>query len=327
MKKAVAVTTIHPPTSALRFYSNLPDCRLFVAGDRKTPEDWFLNHTGFLPFGASGFPFETLLPPDHYCRKMLAYLAAMAWGATVIIDTDDDNLPGAGWAFPDWLTNSALTQANAGFINVYRWFTSQKIWPRGLPLNAIHESANWPENTVISTNNIGIWQGLADQDPDVDALYRLSIGQHCNFLPVSPLVLAPGTFSPFNSQNTAFRKEVFPLLYLPVSVNFRFTDILRSYVAQPILWQAGYQLGFCAANVVHQRNYHNLLEDLADELPMYRYVAIAAETSAAVVSSQAGIGNNLINVYEALAGKGIVKLHEPGLVEHWLRAVETYTRP
>ena len=60
------------------------------------------------------------------------------------------------------------------------------------------------------------------------------------------MVLGTGTMSPFNTQNTLIRKELFALLYLPTYVTFRFTDILRGLVAQPIMWAAGYALGFTA---------------------------------------------------------------------------------
>ena len=39
-------------------------------------------------------------------------------------------------------------------------------------------------------------------------------------------------YSPFNSQNTIWFKEIFPLLYLPVSCSMRATDIIRGLVAR-----------------------------------------------------------------------------------------------
>ena len=66
-----------------------------------------------------------------------------------------------------------------------------------------------------------------------------------------------------------FRKEFFPLLYLPSFVTFRFTDILRGFVAQPILWKAGFNLGFTEATVFQERNAHNYVRDFESEIPMY----------------------------------------------------------
>src|SRR5262249_32966791 len=141
--------------------------------------------------------------------------------------------------------------------------------------------------------SVGVWQALTDGDPDVDAIYRLTRGEPCYFEARAPLVLELGTLSPFNSQNTAFRRELFPLLYLPGYVRFRFTDILRGLVAQPIMWDAGYRLGFVGSNTTQIRNEHDLLRDFESELDCYllstRIVAIVTEA----VRPGAGIETNL----------------------------------
>ena len=111
------------------------------------------------------------------------------------------------------------------------------------------------KNMVKEVNKIGIWQGLADLDPDVDAIYRLTSNKEVTFDKGDPIVLGKETWCPFNSQNTLFASpQFFPLLYLPAFVTFRFTDILRGYVAQPILQAAGYRLGFTEATVYQDRN-------------------------------------------------------------------------
>ena len=79
--------------------------------------------------------------------------------------------------------------------------------------------------------NVGVWQGLADEDPDVDAIYRLTSDTPCYFNERNPVVLAKGTVCPFNTQNTIIIKPLFNLLYLPTTATFRFTDILRGLVA------------------------------------------------------------------------------------------------
>lgn len=82
-------------------------------------------------------------------------------------------------------------------------------------------------------------QGLADENPDVDAIYRLTNDTPCYFDERAPVVLEAGTLCPFNSQNTATRRELFPLLYMPVFITFRFTDILRGLAAYEALRRAG----------------------------------------------------------------------------------------
>ena len=50
-------------------------------------------------------------------------------------------------------------------------------------------------------------------------------------------------------------------MYLPAFVSFRFTDILRGYVAQRIMWDYGLRLGFLPPNVFQKRNEHDLMAD------------------------------------------------------------------
>ena len=63
---------------------------------------------------------------------MLGYLHAIGNGATEIMDTDDDNVPYRTWLPPDSGT-FATTRPDLDFVNIYRGYTSQPIWPRGLP--------------------------------------------------------------------------------------------------------------------------------------------------------------------------------------------------
>ncbi|MBA2242315.1 MAG: DUF288 domain-containing protein, partial [Chthoniobacterales bacterium] len=237
-------------------------------------------------------------------------------------DTDDDNIPKAGWGWPETSGAFETTAEDLGFINVYRAFTREPIWPRGFPLERIKLPEAEPAKGQPKQVKIGIWQGLADGDPDVDAIYRLTSDAPCYFDGRPPLVLGAGTWSPFNSQNTMFVRELFPLLYLPAFVTFRFTDILRGLIAQPILWAAGYNLGFTSATVVQERNPHNYLKDFESELPCYLLVQQVADTVAATVRSGASIADNLVSSYEALLSRGVVKPEELRALHAWLLDLE-----
>jgi hypothetical protein len=165
---------------------------------------------------------------------------------------------------------------------------------------------------------VGIWQGLADEDPDVDAIYRLTSDTTCTFKKSPPVVLGKGTVCPFNSQNTAIQKELFPLLFLPSFVTFRFTDILRGIIAQPVLWNHGYQLGFTEATVVQKRNVHDYFKDFESEVPMYLH----AEKSLQTVVKSLGTGSvkdNLYSAYEALLNINVVEQREMTVLHEWLK--------
>ena len=61
-----------------------------------------------------------------------------------------------------------------------------------------------------------IWQGLADRNPDIDAIYRLTQPLPVHFDKTKlRIALAEGSICPFNSQNTTWFREAFPLMYLP----------------------------------------------------------------------------------------------------------------
>ncbi|MFL6529632.1 MAG: STELLO glycosyltransferase family protein, partial [Chthoniobacterales bacterium] len=123
-------------------------------------------------------------------------------------------------------------------------------------------------------------------------------------------------------QNTLFVRELFPLLYLPAFVTFRFTDILRGLVAQPIAWAAGYRLGFTSATVVQERNPHDYLKDFELEIPCYLLAQRVADTVSAAVRETASVSDNLHNAYEALLTAGIVQRDELRLLSAWLEDVQ-----
>ncbi len=249
MKNAVILTSIHSPTAAVRLFAGLKNWDVLVVGDLKDSRDWKCPGVQFISAAqqkAMSFKIARLLPWNHYARKMLGYLVAARNGAELLAESDDDNLPEENWAFPSFTGGYDQITGNREIVNIYSLFSSRPIWPRGFPLTRITATQSVIDPAVLTNQSarIGIWQALVDDDPDVDAIYRLTSNRPCRFDRRPPVVLPPGTFSPFNSQNTAFKRELLALMYLPAMVNFRVTDILRGYVAQPILWAADYRLGF-----------------------------------------------------------------------------------
>jgi hypothetical protein len=59
---------------------------------------------------------------------------------------------------------------NAGWVNVYRYFTDLLAWPRGFPLDAVHNSLPDIERLPEGSSDCPIQQGLADDNPDLDAV-------------------------------------------------------------------------------------------------------------------------------------------------------------
>jgi len=324
----IVITSINNPTEAVRSFATLKDYRLIVVGDKKTPLDWSCEGVVFLPVEKQdqiGRHLNKILPYNHYCRKMLGYLHAFEMNVQGIIDADDDNNPKAGFSFPAFEGKYNMVKKNQGFINVYQYFTDQKIWPRGLPLKNINKNYKFPDLVTSSECKVGVWQGLADDIPDVDAIYCLVDNRPCIFEARQPIVLGEGTFSPFNTQNTLIHRELFPLLYLPAHVTFRFTDILRGLIAQPIIWMHGFHLGFTGATVTHERNPHDYFKDFISEIPMYQNTEQVVEIVMKTIRQQFSLSENLFIAYEALVEAGIVKKSEMAVLSAWLKDIELYS--
>ncbi len=324
MNKFIIITSIFNPTKAVCNFAKLKNYQLIVVGDKKTPKNWSCKNVVYLSVEKQlqqKYLILKKLPYNHYCRKMVGYLYAIENGADIIIDTDDDNLPIKNWRFPEFSGIFNTTSFNKEFLNVYNFYSRLKIWPRGFPLEDI---LSQPSKTDIKSlskkteSKIGVWQGLVNGDPDVDAIYRLTINQLNPFFDNTPLVLEKGTVCPFNSQNTAFRKELFPLLYLPSFVTFRFTDILRGLIAQPLMWNEGYKLGFTSASAIQDRNVHDYLVDFESEIPCYLYAKKSFKIAQNSIREKDSLLDNIFNVYLELEKNKIVNNKEIGLLDLWL---------
>jgi hypothetical protein len=327
---SIIITSIFAPTKAVKEFAALRDCQLVVVGDQKSPADWSEANVTYLSVAdqeALGFRLSTKLPFNHYGRKMMGYLYAIRAGAELIVDTDDDNIPYDDWHFPASEGTFATSPKNRGFVNIYKNFTSHHIWPRGYPLDLIRNQAHVLQDAEFSEEKvkIGVWQGLSDGDPDVDAIFRLVDNAEVFFDKRPPIVLAEGTLCPFNSQNTAIRRELFPLLYLPAYVTFRFTDILRGLVAQPIMWASGYRLGFTKATVLQVRNPHDYVKDFESEIPCYLHPNRVIAAVRRAIDPGNTVSENLRRAYAELALENIVSAEEIDLLELWLADVAALT--
>jgi hypothetical protein len=265
-------------------------------------------------------PLKTvgLCPTGHYARKNIGYLWAIRENANYIIETDDDNFPRDEFFGLRNENVRCRAAAGPGWINIYRYFMDSLIWPRGLPLDAIHNAP-----TVGNTSELmhcPIQQGLADGNPDVDAVYRMVLPLPIEFAVKPAVVISKGVWSPFNSQNTTWWPVAFQLLYLPAHCSFRMTDIWRAMIAQRICWENGWHVLFHSATVYQARNPHDLMKDFAEEVPGFlKNRAIADELVALEIKPGIDrIADNLRKCYELLILMGVVGKAEMALLDAWL---------
>lgn len=292
-----------------------------VIGDTKSPECFNLPGCDYYSVKRQQnlkFSLASTLPLKHYARKNLGYLIAISKGAEIIIETDDDNIPLESFWNKRNKEVFAFLIKNGGWVNVYKYFSKYHIWPRGFALEEIMNDLPVVDEKVLI--NCPIQQGLADDNPDVDAIYRLTLPLPITFNKSENTALGENSICPFNSQNTTWFKEAFPLLYLPSYCSFRMTDIWRSFIAQRIAWTCDWAILFHQSTVRQDRNEHNLMKDFQDEIPGYKNNKQITE-SLKLLELKKGIENipeNMKICYQKLIDMELIGKEEMGLLENWL---------
>ncbi len=331
MSKSLVITSIaNDSNPVLKLFA--AECKkrnlnFIIIGDTKSPSTFNLDGSDFWSVDRQmtlTFELAKITPTKHYSRKNLGYLLAIKAGATELVETDDDNFPReAFWNTKQREVNGYVFE-NAGWVNVYAYFTENKIWPRGFPLEELQKKQLEIKSLNQSIVNCPIQQGLADENPDVDAVYRLTYPLPINFEIKTQLALGKNAWSPFNSQNTHWFKESFALLYLPSYCSFRMTDIWRSYVAQRIAWECGWSILFHEPTVWQQRNEHNLMKDFEDEIPGYTFNrSICNELqNLTLKSGQENIYENMICCYQKLIDINVIGKEEMLLLLAWINDIK-----
>jgi hypothetical protein len=317
MSKYIIITSIHNKTPAIAKFENIDGWKTIIVGDKKTPnytDTEKLHYFSLEAQNTSELEISTLLPENHYCRKNIGYLLAIREGAQTIFETDDDNLPYSYWGVESFESSIELS-GTTRFLNVYNYFSNERIWPRGFPLDAIQGSFSDFDQTD-SRVTVGVWQAMADISPDLDAIYRLINSKEIHFNNNPPIHLKPGVYCPFNSQATAWSKQAMPFMYLPSTVSFRFTDILRGYVAQRLMWEQNLYLGFTRATVYQQRNEHDLMRDFSDEVEMHLQINRLVNILDNIILKGDPLKDQF-EVYVELSRCGIVQERELEILSAW----------
>eukprot|EP00537_Pseudo-nitzschia_pungens_P004751 CAMPEP_0172376926 /NCGR_PEP_ID=MMETSP1060-20121228/68639_1 /TAXON_ID=37318 /ORGANISM="Pseudo-nitzschia pungens, Strain cf. cingulata" /LENGTH=850 /DNA_ID=CAMNT_0013104591 /DNA_START=541 /DNA_END=3093 /DNA_ORIENTATION=- len=170
--------------------------------------------------------FLESIPFKHFARKNLGFLYAIAHGAKIIFDFDDDNfLPSV--VSPDGketilpplhdtkkLRNAAMVVNGPKCLNhhfLMKATVDGVTWPRGFPFSQLNNKATRGRILVDGADareidlerEIGVLQFVADNNPDVDAVHRLVQGQ------VHPDTKEPIVFKRHSKyENNPSKKEV-----------------------------------------------------------------------------------------------------------------------
>ncbi|HKI79633.1 MAG TPA: STELLO glycosyltransferase family protein [Ignavibacteriaceae bacterium] len=331
-KKSLVITSIaddkHPILNKIAADSARHNYNFILIGDTKSPKEFKIDNCDFWSVQRQiQLPFELakLTPVKHYSRKNLGYLIAIKNGSENILETDDDNIPfDSFWNERKREVNSKIFK-DAGWINVPKYFTDKKIWPRGFPLEKLNEPQPGLNSAKKGFADCPVQQGLADDNPDVDAVYRLTYPLPVNFETGKDMVLGENSWAPFNSQNTYWFRDAFPLLYLPSYCSFRMTDIWRSFVAQRIAWECDWGIYYHSPTVRQKRNDHNLMKDFEDETAGYlNNLKICKELSdLKLKNGKENIYENLVKCYNKLIEIDVIGKEELNLLGTWINDLKS----
>ena len=357
-RKWVVSTTIFLPGEMIRRTTsrNMVSegwCVLIVA-DKKTPSrDAFPENIVYLSVEEQikwGSLLESikLIPFNHYGRKNIGYLFAILQGAEAIFDTDDDNLlsnmgtviPIRNLTSPEHVTVSGTRHTHV--FNPYPYFGWKDSWPRGFPLSKITNEDTkhfWQPYFVPEADEaFTIQQSLANGDPDVDAIFRLTKPNIKNIWPEDawPVYPPAGVLTPFNGQATVYLPDAFWSLWLPISIHSRVSDIWRSYWCQRIMWDAGQRVLFVPPFIQHDRTSHVFIKDYAAESQIYMQADILTKLLPRWNSLEDDFGYPLLTLdarAEALGiwmyERGFFELQDVHFLQAWLTDLHTigYTFP
>lgn len=303
------------------------------------------NVTFLSPEFQASLPFSTVayLSPYHPSRKSVAYLYAMHLSASVIWDTDEHTNP---MPFKDPIKDSItlaklseaalsprsfrpLAQPSHQFANPYPHFipvntntarTAVPLWPRGLP----HAYASSSAASNLSTSGetvpesvIAVYQTLTDDHADSDVLQDSLYASRVSFLLKNTAIALPTTrFLPINSHATLWRSTAFQQMLLPASVSPYMADVMRGFLAHPILAQRGLFTAVVSpfavrtspsdqASLVHNAQQLHLIHRLVDWLRQWQ------------PSGKSPMHELYVDLYEI----GVIDESDVRLCEAWLQDV------
>lgn len=242
------------PLAAYEFCASIPNCEIY-SPDRQRE---------------LGYECSALIPFNSVQRRNIALLEAVKWGADVIVTIDDDNAPINTDYFSDikW----AFVHPHCGLkaSSLSGWFdpgcllvpqTKHRGFPISIKPDPIFES--------VTDAKVGVAAGLCLGDPDVDAVTRIATAPIIHSVSelgrAGIVVDSAETWTVFNSQNTAFIRELAPAMFMMPGVG-RYDDIYASLICQRVMRESDLFVHLGQPFVWQQRNNHYLLGDLRMEI-------------------------------------------------------------
>ncbi len=287
----IVTSTVNIPTFLESITTNINKYRhksieIIVIGDKKTPPEALLYCNNLMDeseiqikyFDTTSQEkifreykeFYNFIPFNNNVRKMIGTIYSFLNNTDIVILIDDDNFATdhdfiSGHNKVGRLDGYECIETDSGWFNICDSMIEKNripFYPRGFPwskrfidYSSIHGKA---KNLRAIVN-----QGLVLGDPDIDSISRLFwpidvIAINSYYLPHK--ALSPGTWTPFNDQNTSISKEIIPLYYKPIS-GLRNADIWTSFLINKVAESSGEVITFGEPLVKQIRNVHDLRKD------------------------------------------------------------------
>lgn len=287
MKLCIVSTTINGEKGYLEFdrlaAESAFDPIFVISGDKKSkPFDIkkFRCPVEYLDVASQGrFHCSEAIGWNKIMRRNTALLRAIELNPDFILMVDDDNLPDQDY-FKNWqkvvsqpctrlLEND--TQSIDSVWHNYLAYADAKIiiYPRGFPIRFRGNKEPDLKFKAVSIANeaIGLYQGVSLGDPDIDAMTRMVYPVELNTLSDKNYCLR-NVWSPYNTQNTIFTKEIFPLAFVWPFCG-RMDDIYSSFVWQQYLFNKSMYVHIGDSVNVQERGARDNLRDFSNEIEGY----------------------------------------------------------
>jgi hypothetical protein len=154
----------------------MPDWKLVVVGDRKTPHESYTGLAGvtyLLPGYQENLDSKLSAMIGWNCiqRRNMGFLYAMTNGAELVATVDDDNIPQLGWG-DSLLGREVLVNSYQARMPAFDplWTTKHAyMWHRGFPWQWYRQRA---ADSVVTRDSFDVQANLWNGAPDIDAICR-----------------------------------------------------------------------------------------------------------------------------------------------------------
>jgi GDP-4-dehydro-6-deoxy-D-mannose reductase len=304
------------------------------------------------PFQASLHPIFKEIPANHTARKNLGYLYAIVHGATRIWDFDAEvslmdtnaidiiprtvsmpaldkrsiNVPVTGAAADKAGKFDAMCNVMFNPLGLLGAPVTP-MWNRGFPVNCLSSGGFDGKLRIVNSSTVAVWQVLSQHEPDVDAAFRFA---HRNIFPIeftpleikTPVAIPQGMMYPYSDRSQLSLPPAFWALFLPSTVHSYTCDIVRSYIAQRIMWDFGMHVAFTVPQAMRSRSERfNLAIGVSEEKDLHEIAGIVHFLTQKWKPVGTTIPSRLENLMVALFERGYIELSDVVMTQQWLLAL------